>query len=186
MKIAAFGSASSGMDESILQKCDHLGIEIAKRGHTLITGACPGFPHAVAMGAFKSGGAVIGYSPSTNLRQHVEDGMPQEGYTEFRFLPADIQSTRIQVRYKLRNMSSVEECDAAIIIGGRVGTLNEYTLMFDFGKPIGALLGTGGVADALPEIVRLVPKTPTPFMCFSKDYNQILDELEKAVGAKAE
>ena len=111
--------------------------------------------------------------------------MPVEGYTELIFLPKEAEKRRIEVRYKLRNIDSVEACDAAIFISGRVGTLNEYTLAYDLLKPFAALLGTGGAADALEDIARRIPKKPQPFMCFSADYIEILNELEKAASASA-
>lgn len=36
---------------------------------------------------------------------------------------------------------------------GRIGTLNEFTIAFEDKKPIGVLLGTGGMAKEIKEIV---------------------------------
>jgi predicted Rossmann-fold nucleotide-binding protein len=186
MKISIYGSAAPDMDPKVIEIGRRLGAEIARRGHTVITGACPGIPHEVAQAAHQAGGTVIGYSPAFNKEQHIRDGMPAEGYTELKFLPKEMESRRIEARYKLRNIDSVEACDAAIFISGRVGTLNEYTLAYDLLKPFGALLGSGGAADALEEIAKKVPKKPQPFMCFSPDYLEILDALERATAIQAE
>ena len=51
-----------------------LGVEIAKAGKTLLTGATVGLPHYAAMG-FKSvknsKGSSIGFSPASSYREHV-------------------------------------------------------------------------------------------------------------------
>lgn len=186
MKIAMYGSAAPDMYPHVIELAKNLGAEVAKRGHTLITGACLGIPHEIAQSAFHAQGQVIGYSPACNKQQHIAESLPTEGYTELIFLPPEMEGKRIEVRYKLRNIDSVDACDAAIFISGRIGTLNEYTLAYDLLKPFGALLGTGGAADALEDITKRVPKKPQPFMCFSSDYVEILNALEKAVAVQTE
>jgi len=44
--------------------------------------------------------------------------------------------------------------DGVIVICGRIGTLNEFTIAFEDDKPIGVLEGTGGTADMIREIVK--------------------------------
>ena len=44
--------------------------------------------------------------------------------------------------------------DGAIFICGRMGTLNEFTIAFEDQKPIGALVGTGGTADEIKNIIK--------------------------------
>lgn len=51
-----------------------LGVEIAKAGKTLLTGATVGLPHYAAMGFVsvkKSKGSSIGFSPASSFREHV-------------------------------------------------------------------------------------------------------------------
>ena len=43
--------------------------------------------------------------------------------------------------------------DAVIFICGRMGTLNEFTIAFEDGKPLGVLEGTGGTADIIKELI---------------------------------
>ena len=50
------------------------------------------------------------------------------------------------------------DCDAGIIIGGRIGTLNEFTNLYDMIKVIGALKGSGGTADLIPKILEEAKK----------------------------
>ena len=51
MKIAVYGSALGGITETLNQIARNVGREIARRGHTVVTGACPGLPHEAVLGA---------------------------------------------------------------------------------------------------------------------------------------
>ena len=44
------------------------------------------------------------------------------------------------------------------IIGGRSGTLGEFSIAYDEGKLIGVLLGTGGITTAIKYIVKTIKK----------------------------
>jgi hypothetical protein len=44
--------------------------------------------------------------------------------------------------------------DAIIVICGRIGTLNEFTIAFEDKKPIGVLVKSGGTADMIKSIVK--------------------------------
>jgi hypothetical protein len=52
---------------------------------------------------------------------------------------------------KGRNLINIRSCDAGIFLAGRVGTLNEFTIMYDEGdnKTIGLLEGSGGAVDEI-------------------------------------
>jgi predicted Rossmann-fold nucleotide-binding protein len=182
MKIAVYGSAAADMDPNVKQLARKLGETIAKRGHILLTGACQGLPQEAVRGAHAAGGTVHGYSPAVDIKAHEADEQPLDGFTEILYMASELAQTRpLIVRYKIRNLLCVEACDACVFISGRIGTLNELTLAYDFGKPIGLLKGTGGVADFAEEVTRRVPKEPIPFMIASRDIDEILDALEKAV-----
>mgnify|MGYP001312985237 CR=1 FL=1 len=45
-----------------------------------------------------------------------------------------------------------------IFIGGKMGTLNEFTIAFHEKKNIGVLKGAGGVSSLLPKIVSVCDK----------------------------
>jgi predicted Rossmann-fold nucleotide-binding protein len=59
------------------------------------------------------------------------------------------QSSYWSARLKYRNVVSTIHVDAGIIVSGGWGTMNEFTNLLYDGKPIGVLLGTGGLADEL-------------------------------------
>ena len=60
--------------------------------------------------------------------------------------------------YAGRNLILTRSADAVIIIGGRIGTLNEFTVAFEDKKPIGILEDSGGIADEIEEITRIAHK----------------------------
>jgi predicted Rossmann-fold nucleotide-binding protein len=181
MKIAVYGSAGEGVTPETVESSHALGAAIARRGHTLITGACTGLPHEAALGAKSVNGHVIGFSPAPDLDKHRAYGLPTDGYDEWVFMPRDYKwIENLWVCYKYRNLSSAAECDAAVVVSGRIGTLNEYTAAYDLVKPIGALLGTGGLADYIPELSERIKKEPTPFITWSADIEELIGTLERA------
>jgi len=150
MRIAIYGSASSDLDVRVSQKARIIGEEIAKQGHVLVTGGCGGYPYDAIKGAIMQGGRTIAYSPASNLQDHRElYKFPVEGFSELVFVPTHFFPREDkQARLKFRNITSVMSIDAAIIIGGRIGTMNEFTLCYDLGKNIGVLEGSGGITQS--------------------------------------
>ena len=79
--------------------------------------------------------------------------------------------------YKYRNISSVLNSDKVIIIGGRYGTLNEFTIAYEFGKEIGVLSDSGGVAGILNMLTSHLKKETGSSLYFSKDVKKLLEKL---------
>lgn len=52
------------------------------------------------------------------------------------------------------NLLMTRASEGVIIICGRVGTLNEFTIAFEDRKPIGVLVGSGGIADLVKTIIK--------------------------------
>lgn len=148
LKIGVFGSAAGEIKEETKAKAREVGREIARKGHILVTGACPGLPYEAVLGSQEEGGRVTGFSPALDIEEHVDKyEFPSEGFDELRFIPAGYPYKDSEVTCKkLRNVYSVSESDAGIFIAGRWGTLNEMTLAHDLGKDMGILLWTGGAA----------------------------------------
>ena len=147
MKIGVYGSAAGGIGSSAREAAREVGKEIARLGHTVVTGACPGLPQEAVLGANELGGECIGFSPAFDRETHVSrDNFPVDGFREIRFIPRDFTYAGDSlVCRKLRNILSVSFVDCGIIVGGRTGTLNEFTLLYDLGKNIGVLENTGGI-----------------------------------------
>lgn len=150
-QICVSGAAAGETVTTSHQLAFDLGKSIAEAGHTLLTGATVGLPHYAAMGAKKAGGLSIGYSPAASHREHVKAyRLPTE---EFDYINYTGMS------YVGRDAHLVRSSDAVITVGGRMGSLHEFSTASESHKVCGVLLGSGGLADFIP---MLVEKIPTP------------------------
>lgn len=145
-KICISGAAETGhCAVDAVEKAEEIGREIARRGMVLVTGATTGIPYWSAKGAKEEGGMVIGISPAASEAAHVQVYK----------LPTDYHDLIVYTGFEFsgRNLLLTRCADAVISICGRMGTLNEFTIAFEDGKPIGVLEGSGGTADELKGIV---------------------------------
>jgi hypothetical protein len=158
-------SANDGLADSerrrLQQIAKDLGEAIAAADCLLVTGATTGLPGMVASAFRKRGGFALGISPAENYTDHVQRyGLPDDGadvivYTGF--------------GYKGRNVINIRSSDIVIIVGGAIGTLNEFTIAYDEGKVIGVLTGSGGVADHIDKIVEICQKPSRGRLLFESD-----------------
>lgn len=146
IKICVSGAAETGhCGVDALDRAKELGREIARQGAILVTGATTGFPLWAAMGAKEAGGISIGLSPAASEKEHVEtyklplDYMDLIIYTGFGYPGRDLLLTR--------------SSDAVICGCGRVGTIHEFTIAFEDGKPIGIYEGPWEMGAQLEEIL---------------------------------
>jgi len=145
-KIAISGAAeTSHCSPDVLEKTEYMGRLIAEHGMILVTGATTGAPYWAAKGAKDAGGIVIGFSPAASKVAHVKSY----------HLPVDYHDLIVYTgfEYSGRNLVLIRSSDALITVCGRMGTLNEFTIAFEDQKPQGVLVGTGGMADMVEEIV---------------------------------
>lgn len=129
-----------------LHKAKEIGKEIARREIILINGATTGFPYWSAIGAKEAGGFVIGVSPASSEREHIEEYKLPIDYTDIIIYTG--------FGYAGRNLLLTRSADAVIIGCGRIGTLSEFTIDFEDKKPIGILKNSGGTTDLIEEIVK--------------------------------
>jgi len=177
LKIAVMGSASGPQIEDPVarEKARKLGEEIAKRGHIFINGACPGLPNDALLAAQENGGWTIGISPAFSEYQHVHEYLSPHDhdiliYTGLGFMERDIINIR--------------SADGVVIIGGGIGTLNEFTIAYDEGRPTAIVTNSGGISNAIPHIVEeLCLREMPPNMVFDDDPKALLDKLEIAIRA---
>jgi len=145
-KIAISGAAETQfMNVNEMPEVEMIGRLIAEHDMVTVTGATTGAPYWAAKGAKEAGGIVIGISPAATKREHVE----------VYHLPLDYHDLIIYVGggYSERNLIFTRAADAVIYVGGRIGTLNEFTDAFEDKKPQGVLLGTGGTTDDIKKIL---------------------------------
>jgi len=152
-KICVSGAAETGhCQKGALEKSKELGREVVRQNGILITGATSGIPYWAAIGAKEEGGVVIGLSPAASDAAHIKTYQ----------LPTDFHDVIIYTgsEYAGRNLQLTRASDAVIIICGRMGTLNEFTIAFEDQKPIGVLIETGGTADMIKAIVKNAHRGP--------------------------
>lgn len=167
VKIGVMGSAGGKMDAAIVEKCKELGRTIAEEGCAILTGGCPGLPHHAILGCKEKGGLTIGVSPALSIQEHVSR------YKS----PTDNIDVMIYTGSGLmgRETVGVRSCDIVIIVGGRSGTLGEFSIAYDEGRMIGVLTGTGGVADHIDAFLPVIEK-PTGSRIFFDDNPRTLIE----------
>lgn len=172
-KISVSGAAETGhCVKDALEKAEEMGREIAKAGITLLTGATTGIPYWAAKGAKEEGGFVIGYSPAVSEAAHLKT---------YR-LPLDYHDNIVYTGfdYAGRNLLLTRAADAVIIICGRMGTLNEFTIAFEDKKPIGVLEETGGTADWIRDLVAKAHRGPGKLV-FSNKPKELLQMIIKLI-----
>ena len=170
-KIAVSGAAETGhCAPDALEKAKELGREIVRQKGVLVNGATTGFPYWAAIGAKEEGGFTIGLSPASTEKEHVEKYK----------LPVDYMDMIVYTGfdYSGRNLLLTRSADAVIVGCGRMGTLNEFTIAFEDEKPIGVLIGTGGTADMIEEIVEKSHR-PNEKIVYDSDPKTL---VEKVIG----
>jgi len=146
-KIAVSGASQIGhCSKEVGKLSNQIGKEIARRNCILITGATTGCPHFAAQGAKRAGGMSIGFSPAASEISHRKTyKLPMDFYDVMVYTGFD---------YSGRNLLMTRAADGVIIICGRMGTLNEFSIAFEDRKPIGVLEGSGGTANLIKDLVK--------------------------------
>lgn len=143
--ICVSGAASGKTVQNAHELAAELGKAVAKAGHILTTGATVGLPFYAAKAAKENGGMSIGFSPASSLREHVSKYRLPLGVYDF------INFTGMH--YVGRDVHLVQSSDAIITVGGRFGSLHEFTTALESSMPCGVLVGSGGTADIIPELL---------------------------------
>jgi hypothetical protein len=172
MVFGVMGSAGGEVPESAREKIYKLGAEVGKRGYTLVTGIAPGLPHDSVLGAKSEGGLVIGISPGQSFKEHIERyNSPTRGYDIIVYTGSGLMG---------REVENIQTCDAVVIVGGRSGTLGEFSIAYDQAKIIGVLEGTGGIADHIDELLKVINKDTGARVIGHTDPIELVKLLEQA------
>ncbi|MFZ1360992.1 MAG: hypothetical protein WAS27_03160 [Candidatus Saccharimonadales bacterium] len=148
-QICVSGAASGPTVEASHQLAFDLGRSIALQRKTLLTGATVGLPHYAAMGFMSvknAHGVSVGFSPASSFREHV--AVYRLPTVEFDY----INFTGME--YVGRDIHLVRSADAVVTVGGRMGSLHELATALESRKVCGVLLGSGGLADYVPTLLR--------------------------------
>jgi uncharacterized protein (TIGR00725 family) len=156
-----------------------LGVEIAKAGKTLLTGATVGLPHYAAMG-FKDvknpKGSSIGFSPASSFREHVATyRLPTKEFDYINFTGME---------YVGRDVHLVRSSDAVITVGGRMGSLHELATALESRKVCGILLGSGGLADYAATLLKHVEAPGGKDVIFDTDPKRLVAKVVAALDKK--
>jgi len=160
-KIGIYGSYITESEEAI-RVAQELGNTLAQRNMIVVTGGGSGMPYVVAQMAKQKGAEVWGFT-SEYTEEEQKVAYPLDDITIYDHLfyvpkqydhPFSLDHKLSpprdwSARLKYRNVVSTIHVDAGIIISGGWGTMNEFTNLLYDGKPVGVLLGTGGLADEL-------------------------------------
>ena len=144
--ICISGSAGGRTVQTARPLAERLGRAIAEQGHILTTGATVGLPYYAAGAAKAAGGMSIGFSPASSLREHLHKYRLPIGVFDF------INFTGMH--YIGRDVHLVQSSDAVITVGGRFGSLHEFTTAVEANMPCGVLVGSGGTADKIQELMK--------------------------------
>lgn len=155
-----------------LEKAKEVGREIVRHNGVLITGATTGIPYWAAIGAKEEGGISIGLSPAASEEAHIKTY----------HLPVDYFDMIIYTgfEYAGRNLLLTRSSDAVIVVCGRMGTLNEFTVAFEDQKPIGILTETGGMSDFIDDIVEKAKRGPGKIV-YDSDPKRLVEKVLELV-----
>lgn len=169
--ICVSGAASGKTVETSRGLAERVGVSIAKSGHIITTGATVGLPFYAARAAKEAGGMSIGFSPASSLREHIYKYRLPLGMFDF------VNFTGMN--YVGRDIHLVLSSDAIITVGGRFGSLHEFTTALESRMPCGVLLGSGGTADIIPELLERLEPIHREMIIFDDDPEKLVQKIIK-------
>lgn len=174
MKIAVFGSAKNEISPYVEIICKEIGVYLAEKGVTVVTGGSSGIPGLIVKSAFEAGANTEAYSPDENEIAHEKrnDNLSLEYFKSHKFIPG----------FTARSLAMIKDCDGALVVGGRIGTLSEFTIALEEGLHVAVIKDTGGVSNHLEYIVNIAEKEfPNQAVIFESDYKKAIDFLIEAI-----
>ena len=169
VQIGVMGSAGGQISAAELELARRVGRRIAERGCTVVTGACPGLPHAAVLGATDAGGISLGVSPALSREEHVNVyGSPLQPYTTMVFTGSGLMG---------RETHNIHSSDFVVFVGGRSGTLGEFCIAYDEGKLIGVLTNSGGISNEFLPIAKMVQKETGSIIITDDGPETLVDRL---------
>lgn len=170
-QICVSGAAKGDSVEEGKNLAIELGAAIARAGHSLLTGATIGLPNYAAEGYKQAGGKMsVGISPANSKVEHVmKYRLPTLAYDNIIYTG---------LHYVGRDMLLITSSDAVVSLGGRLGTLHEFTIAMETDTPVGFLHGAGGVSDEIQSLLDLShPLRRDTKVIFSNSADKLIHDL---------
>lgn len=169
-QICVSGAAKGQSVEEGKLLAQQAGRAIAKAGHSLMTGATIGLPNYAAEAYKAAGGKMsVGISPAASKVEHV---------VKYR-LPVKAYDTILYsgLNYVGRDNLLITSSDGVISIGGRLGTLHEFTIAMETDTPIGFLQGAGGISTEIMDIMHAAGDYRSGNVIFDDNPEKLLERL---------
>jgi uncharacterized protein (TIGR00725 family) len=177
-QICVSGAAKGESVEEGKELARRVGAAIAEAGHALMTGATVGLPNYAAEGYKAAGGKMsFGISPAGSKVEHVRKyRLPTEAYDVILYSG---------LHYVGRDSLLITSSDAVVSIGGRLGTLHEFTIAMESDTPIGFLQGAGGISSQIEQIMEAAaPLRPGAIVLFDNSPEELVKRLGKALDSE--
>lgn len=178
-QICVSGAASGETVQLSHELAFRVGKAITGSGHIITTGATIGLPHYAAMGAVSATGErglSVGFSPASSLREHVMVyKLPTKEFDYINFTG---------MAYVGRDVHLVRTSDAVITVGGRMGSLHELSTALESRKVCAVLLGSGGLANFVPELLENIETPGAKTIIYESDPELLVQRVIEALDAK--
>lgn len=174
-QIAISGAAKGESVEEGKELARSMGRAVAKAGHSLLTGATVGLPNYAAEAYKEAGGKMsVGISPAASKVEHVlKYRLPTVAYDTILYSG---------LHYIGRDTLLITSSDAVVSIGGRLGTLHEFTIAVESDTPIAFLQGAGGISEEIQTLLALAhPLREHTEVLFNDSPEDLIHELTKVL-----
>ncbi len=141
------------VDERFVELARELGRSLPASEISVQTGACGGFPDALADGFREQGGRVVGFSPGADLAGHRETGSPEGSYDELLFGFGGLIE---------REVALIARSAAVLALGGNVGTLSELCMAVKMQRPLLIVDGFPGISPRFIDLLAELDVYPEP------------------------
>lgn len=178
-QICVSGAAKGRSVEEGKLLAAEVGTAIAMAGHSLMTGATIGLPNYSAEAYKKAGGKMsVGISPAASKVEHV---------MKYR-LPVEAYDTIIYsgLNYVGRDNLLITSSDAVVSIGGRLGTLHEFTIAMETDTPIGFMQGAGGISTEIIDILHAAGESHSKNVIFDETADKLIKRLTEMLNTEYE
>lgn len=171
-QICVSGAAKGESAEQGKTLATEVGKAIARAGHSLMTGATTGLPNDAAVGYKAAKGKMsLGLSPAATKVEHViKYRLPTQSYDAILYTG---------LHYGGRDALLINSADAVISLGGRLGTLHEFTIAAETRTPIGILESVGGISAEIRKLLEFLPNADSELVIFEEDPDKLVAKITK-------